>query len=229
MARKLNGVSVIIPCLNEEKTIKWVVEKIPNLPWSYEIIVVDDGSTDNTTGTVKSLGKKFIKVVSYKPNRGKGHALRKGIETSTMDVVVIQDADMNPEKDLEEILKPIFEGKADFVNGTRFVYPMEKGAMKLLHIPGNKAFAMIVSMLTGYHLTDTLCGYKAFLKNPLKKELNEDSWPDFELLLKAAKKKLRLVEVPVHYNKRHAGKSKMKTFKHGWNMLSMLVRAIFEK
>ncbi len=189
---------------------------------------MDDGSSDKTAEVARGLKKKNLKVVSYKPNGGKGFAVRQGINASTKDVVVVQDSDMNP-SELENVLSPIFEGKADFVNGTRFVFPMETGAMRALHVPGNKVFALIVSFLTQTKLSDTLCGYKAFLKKPLQGELIENSWPDFEMLLKAAKKKMRIVEVPIHDNKRVAGQSKMRTFKHGWNMFSMLVRAIFEK
>ena len=223
------SVSVIIPCFNEEETIENCVNAIPELPWECEIIVVDDGSKDRTAEVARKIKRSNLKVVSYKPNGGKGHAFRTGFEAATGDVVVIQDADMNPEQDLVEVLKPLFEGKADFVNGTRFVYPMEKGAMKALHVPGNMAFASLVSLMCGAKLSDSLCGYKAFRRKMLLGQLHENSWPDFEMLIKAGRNKMRIVEVPIHYNKRKKGESKMRTFKHGWNMLAMLVKAAFEK
>lgn len=222
--------SVIIPCYNEEESLPWVVSTIPKLPWSTEIVVVDDGSKDNTAKVAKSLMKKRrnLRLVSYKPNGGKGFAFRKGLEAAKGEVVVIQDADMNA-GELESIVRPIFEGTADFVNGSRMVYPKEKGAMKALHVPGNMAFALIVSAMIGTRITDSLCGYKAFRRKKLLGKLKENSWPDFELLLKAAENRLKIVEVPIHYNARKAGKSKMKTFKHGWRMLQMLLRASFSK
>ena len=222
---KQDSLSVIIPCLNEEEIISDCIKAIPKMPWTTEIIVVDDGSTDKTVEVVKELNRKDVRIVSYKPNRGKGYAFRQGMKAAKGDVVVIQDADMNP-KELPEIVKPIFEDKADFVNGTRLVYEMEKGAMKPLHVPGNKAFALIVSMFIGQKLTDALCGYKAFKRKVLSGQLKDDSWPDFELLLKAKRNHMRIVEVPIHYNARKGGESKMKTFSHGWSMLSKLIKAV---
>jgi len=223
------SVSVIIPCYNEEETIAGCVNAIPELPWEYEIIVVDDGSRDKTAEVARKIKRKNMKVISCKPNGGKGHAFRTGFEAAEGDVVVIQDADMDPSIDLAEVLKPLFEGKADFVNGTRFVYQMEKGAMKALHVPGNMAFAFLVSLMSGAKLSDSLCGYKAFKRKMLLGQLHENSWPDFEMLIKAGRSRMRIVEVPIHYNKRKQGESKMRTFKHGWNMLMMLLKAAFEK
>ena len=209
------SVSIIIPCYNEEQAIESCVDAIPELPWKYEIIVVDDGSKDRTAEVAGKIKRKNLKVISYKPNGGKGHAFRTGFEAAEGDVVVIQDADMNPEVDLVEVLKPLFEGKADFVNGTRFVYEMERGAMKALHVPGNMAFAFLVSLMSGAKLSDSLCGYKAFKRKMLLGQLHEDSWPDFEMLIKAGRNKMRIVEVPIHYKRRIAGQSKMKILEHG--------------
>jgi glycosyltransferase involved in cell wall biosynthesis len=224
--QKPSSLSIICPCHNEEATIFDCIKAIPKLPWKTEILVVDDGSTDKTAAVAKKIKGRNIKVISYNPNKGKGYAFRKGFEVATGEVVVIQDADMDASTNLKEIVRPIFNGKADFVNGSRLVYPMEEGAMKQLHIPGNKIFAFLVSILIGTKLTDSLCGYKAFKRKTLVGKLKEDSWPDFELLINASRNKMRIVEVPIHYNRRKAGLSKMKTFSHGWNMLLMLVRAV---
>ena len=198
------------------------------------IIVVDDGSKDGTAEIArktKNPNVRKLKVISYKPNRGKGYAFRKGLESAEGDVVIILDADMtSPPEEIPLMATPIFKGKADFVNGSRLIYPMEKGAMKLLHIPGNRMFALLVSLITKSYLTDTLCGFKAFKRKMLPAEqLKENSWMDFELLIKVKRNNLRIIEVPIHYKARKAGTSKMKTFKHGYNMLMMLFKAIRSK
>ncbi|MBW2975692.1 glycosyltransferase family 2 protein [Candidatus Woesearchaeota archaeon] len=225
------GLSIIIPCLNEEGNIRKCIERIPKMPYSAEVIVVDDGSKDKTSQTArntKNPNLKKIKVVSYKNNRGKGYAFRKGLEHAEGQVVIILDADMtSPPEEIPLITGPIFAGKADFVNGSRLFYPMEKGAMKWLHIPGNRIFALIISLIIGKYLTDTLCGFKAFKRQLIPvQELKENSWMDFELLIKAKRNNLRIAEVPIHYKARKAGLSKMRTFKHGYNMFMMLLKAI---
>ena len=132
---------------------------------------------------------------------------------------------LQPEE-IPDVVKPIFDGEVDFVNGSRLIYPMEKGAMKFLHIPGNWAFALIISLIIRQHITDSLCGFKAFLIKSFRGKLKEDSWPDFELLIKAKRLGMRIVEVPIHYKRRRGGVSKMKTFKHGYSMLKMLIRSL---
>jgi glycosyltransferase involved in cell wall biosynthesis len=220
-------ISVIIPCFNEATNIKECIERIPDLGVDYEIVVVNDGSTDNTFEAARGVKRNNLKVIGYGENRGKGYALRFGLKHSKGEIVVIQDADMaTPPEELPEIVRPIIEGKADFVNGTRMVYPMEEGAMKRLHVPGNKLFALLVSLIIGQRLTDTLCGFKAFRKDMLNGKLKEDSWPDFELLIQARRNGLRITEVPIHYKARKAGVSKMKTFRHGYEMFKMLLKSL---
>lgn len=226
---ELKSLGIIIPCYNEEGNIKECVERIPKMPWDTEIIVVNDGSKDGTVDVVKDIMKKRrdVKLVSYEKNGGKGYAFRKGLENSSSDVVVILDADItSPPESIPEIVKPIFEGGADFVNGSRLIYPMEKGAMKLLHIPGNKVFVLLVSLIIKQKLTDSLCGFKAFKRKMLLGKLKEDGWPDFELLIKAKRNGLRISEVPIYYRARKAGVSKMKTFRHGYRMFKMLWRSV---
>ena len=221
-------VSIIIPCLNEEDNIEKCVRGVPELPWRYEIVVVNDGSTDNTFSVAKKIKMKNLNVVGYRKNRGKGYAIRYGIKYSKGKVGVIQDADMaTPPEELENILRPIMLNRADFVNGSRLRYPMELGAMKGVHVLGNKIFAFAVSLMIWKRLTDTLCGFKAFRIKEFKDNLKEDTWPDFELILKAKKSNMRIVEVPIHYKRRVAGQSKMKTFSHAYKMSKILIRSLF--
>lgn len=228
----LNSLGIIIPCYNEESNIKECIEHIPKMRWCTEILVVDDGSKDRTAEVVREIMKNRndVRLISYKKNCGKGYAFRQGLKESSADVVIILDADMtSPPKSIPEIVTPLFEGKADFVNGSRLVYPMEKGSMKLLHIPGNKIFALLVSLIIKQRLTDSLCGFKAFKRELLLGKLKENSWPDFELLIKAKKNGLKIIEVPINYKCRKAGVSKMKTFKHGYQMFKMLWKSMRDK
>jgi hypothetical protein len=106
---------------------------------------------------------------------------------------------------------------------------MERKAMRPLHVFGNKGFAILVSLIIKEKLSDTLCGFKAFKRKMLLNKLKENSWMDFELLIQAKRNGLRIIEVPIRYRARKAGDSKMKTFKHGYEMFAMLVKALKEK
>ena len=131
---------------------------------------------------------------------------------------MILDADMTvaPE-DLPKFLAPLQAGTAEFVNGTRLVYPMEGQAMPTANFVGNKAFCLLVSWVLRQRVSDTLCGTKALLRRdyesmPLS---GRDRWGDFELLFGAARQKLRILEIPIHYHERVAGESKMNVRRDG--------------
>ncbi|MBI1935290.1 glycosyltransferase family 2 protein [Candidatus Woesearchaeota archaeon] len=219
--------SILMPCYNEEYNIRECLGRIPKMPWSTEVVLIDDGSIDDTAEIAKKSKAKNTRVISYKPNRGKGYAVRMGIEEAKGRFGIILDADMATQpEEIPIVVNPLFEGKADFVNATRFFYAMEESSMKFLHQPGNRVFAILVSMIIGQKLTDTLCGFKAFRIAPFRGKLKENMWPDFELIIKAKRMGMRIKEVPIHYKKRTAGVSKMKTFRHGYSMLKMLIRSM---
>lgn len=222
--------SVIIPCYNEAGNIKDCIERIPRMGKFTEIVVVDDGSSDNTAQIVKDLCEKRsdIKLISYSPNEGKGKAVKKGFDSAIGDVLMILDADMAvlPEE-LPKFFFPIEQEKAEFVNGTRMIYPREKKSMKILNFIGNKIFGIILSLIIGQRNTDTLCGTKAFKKKDyIFMEMGACKRGDFDLLFGATKLRLKMIEMPVHYKKRSAGVSKMKPFKHGWQLLKICWRGI---
>ena len=229
MKKKKEALTVIIPCYNEKDNIKECISRVPyNDQLDTEIIVVDDGSTDNTSQIARSTKKKNLTIIRYENNRGKGYAVRKALKAAKGDIAIILDADMSsPPEEIPNAVLPIYRNKADFVNSTRLIYKMEKGAMKWLHIPGNRMFAFLVSLIIKHKLTDSLCGLKAFRRKMLPHSmLKEDSWPDFELLIKAGRLGLRIVEVPIHYKARKANASKMHTFSHGYKMFKMLVDSL---
>jgi len=185
-----------------------------------EIVFVDDGSTDGTREAVIRVIAEDprVRLVAYDTNHGKANAVRAGFDLARNDVLMILDADMTvaPE-DLPKFLEPIASGTADFVNGTRLVYPMEGEAMPTVNFIGNKAFCFLVSWVLRQRVSDTLCGTKALLRRdyqtmPLP---GRDRWGDFDLLFGAARQKLRIREIPIHYRDRVAGQSKMNVSRDG--------------
>ena len=228
------SVSVIVPCHNEEGNVAECARRVPDMGTGTEIIFVDDGSTDGTRAAVSEVMGEDprVRLVAYDSNHGKANAVRAGFDAARNDVLMILDADMTvaPE-DLPKFLAPLAAGTADFVNGTRLVYPMEGQAMPIANFVGNKTFCLLVSLVLRQRVSDTLCGTKALLRRdyesmPLP---GRDRWGDFDLLFGAAREKLRILEIPIHYRERVAGESKMnvrregptflRTCLEGWRML----------
>ncbi len=224
---KFFSCSVIIPCHNEKENIGECIERVPSLGKATEIVIVDDGSTDSTVAEVRKIRRKNpgrdLKLISHFPNRGKGFTVREGFKAASGDVLMILDADMAvPPEELPRFFRPIADGKAEAVNGTRMVYMMEKQAMPYLHLFGNKIFSLIFTWLMGRRITDTLCGTKAILRKDFERmEMGRCPWGDFDILVGISKLGLKMVEMPVHYKVRKAGKSKMKTFRHGLLLVGM--------
>ena len=132
-------------------------------------------------------------------------------------------------EELPRFFKLFEDGLADFVNGTRAIYPMEKRAMPIINYVGNKIFSLILSWIMEQRVSDTLCGTKALFKKDYKKITMEDgSWGDFDLLFGAAGLNLKIYEMPVHYKERVAGESKMKAFEHGWILLKVCWKGLRE-
>jgi SAM-dependent methyltransferase len=217
------SVSVVVPCYNEAGNIAECVRRVPAMGSHTEVIAVDDGSRDGTAELVKPELNPAVEVrcLSYQPNRGKLHAVRTGFEAARGDILMILDADMTvPPEDLPYFYGPLREGLADFINGTRLIYPMATGSMKLQNFVGNKLFGVLVSWLTGIRLSDTLCGTKAFFREDYQHfQMGYDPWGDFDYLFGAAQRTCKVLEVPIHYQERRAGQSKMKALQHTWALL----------
>jgi glycosyltransferase involved in cell wall biosynthesis len=213
--------TILIPTYNEEGSIADCIRRLPAMPWSIEILVVDN-SSDRTPVIVRSI--PGVRLEHYRPAQGKGHAIWQGMRAARGKVIVICDVDMDP-TELPPVVQPIFDGQADFVNGSRMILPMERGAMSFTHRVGNTLFAVAMSILTCKHFTDVYCGFKAWRADLLPaNQFHENTWPDLELLFNARRGGLRIVEAPVRYTKRKFGASKMHTWRHGWNLLCMMLR-----
>ena len=216
--------TILVPTFNEEGSIAECLSRIPAMPCSREILVVDN-SRDRTPEIVRAM--PGVRLLHYLPAQGKGHAVRQGMRAARGRAIVICDVDMDP-AELRQVVQPILDGKADFVNGSRMLLPMEQGAMSLTHKIGNGLFALAMSILTLKRFTDVYCGFKAWRAEALPADrFHEDAWPDLELLFGARRAGLRIVEVPVRYTARKAGASKMRTWHHGWSLLCTMLRLAF--
>jgi hypothetical protein len=225
--------SVIVPCRNERGNIEEIVTRIPQMGRETEIIFVDGNSTDGTTEEIERQIKlspnRKIRLIHQGEGVGKGDAVRKGFAAAKSDTLVIQDADLTaPPEDLLKFFRAIRDGKGEFINGSRLVYPMEKQAMRFLNLLANKSFGALFTWLLGQRFRDTLCGTKMIRKKDYHLiEVNRsyfgdfDPFGDFDLIFGAVKLNLKVAEVPVTYRARTYGKTNISRFKHGWLLLKM--------
>jgi glycosyltransferase involved in cell wall biosynthesis len=219
--------SIIIPCRDEVDNVDPLVSRLPPVGAHTELIFVDGGSTDGTPQKIEDIIRTHpecdIRLLHQTTPGGKADAVFLGFDAAHGDVLVILDADMTvaPE-DLPLFFQALVRGEGRFANGTRFLHPMETGAMRRANSLGNRAFTVVLSWLMGSRLTDTLCGTKAFFRSDwpaisAARSLfgGHDRWGDFDLLLGAARAGLTIVEVPVRYGARTAGESKMRPMRDG--------------
>jgi SAM-dependent methyltransferase len=227
------SVSVIVPCKDEMGNVEDAAQRIPDLGRQTEIIFCDDQSTDGTAEEVLRVQSLYLdKDIRLERGPGvcKSRNVWTGFDAATGDILMILDADLTtiPEE-LPYFVDVIASGLAEFVNGSRLVYPVPKGAMTTANMLGNKFFSVAFTYLLGQHVKDTLCGTKVFWRSDwerIKPMLGswgiEDRWGDYELLFGAAKLNLKILDLPVHYQERIYGSTKMtKVFRNGLVMLRM--------
>lgn len=231
------SVSVVIPCRNEEGNIRPAVERLPELGSRTEIIFCDDRSTDGTRAEIESVIRenpgRDIRLVEG-PGICKSRNVWAGFDAAKNDIVLILDADLAvmPEE-MPRFVEALALNRGEFINGSRLVYPVPRLAMKTANRAGNVAFSWLFSLLLGQRIKDTLCGTKALWRSDwlrLRKYVDywgmADRWGDYDLLLGAALLNLRIVDLPVHYQERVAGVSKMTRVLHNARiMLTIMFRA----
>ena len=209
--------SIVVPCFNEVRTIRQVVDAVCGCRVvEKEIIVVDDGSTDGTAQVLKDeLEAKVDKVIYHLVNQGKGAAIRTGISAIEGDVMVIQDADLEYDpNELTFLLEPIASGKADVVYGSRFVGDRPHRVLYFWHSVGNRLLTLMSNMFTNLNLTDMETCYKMFRADIIRKiEIHENGFGmEPEITAKVAKLGCRIYEVGISYSGRTYAEGK----KIGW-------------
>lgn len=231
------SVSVIIPCRNEKGNVEPAVQRIPNMGRHTEIIFCDDKSTDGTADEVRRQQMlhphRDIRLLNG-PAICKAENVWTGFRGAKGDVLMILDADLAvmPEE-LPTFFRALVDRRGEFINGSRLVYPVPKAAMKFANMIGNKLFGMAFSFILDQRIKDTLCGTKVLWRKDwarLERNLGtwgiKDLWGDYELLFGACKLQLEIVEVPVHYQERVYGTSKMtRVFWNGVRMFRICMGA----
>lgn len=197
--------SVIIPVYNEVESIETILKRVQDTGRAREIIAVDDGSQDGTRDLLKKLdGKKGVRVILHEKNQGKGAAVRTGMSAAKGDVLLIQDADLEYDpRDYPELLKPIEEGLADVVYGSRFLGRAHRVTM-FWHMVANKSLTLMTNILYDTILTDMETGYKVFRREVIEGMVIRANSFNFEpeFTAKILKRKYRIFEVPITFNPR---------------------------
>lgn len=226
-------VSVVVAARNEAGNIANILARVPEMGGGTEIVFVEGGSQDNTYETIETLIAEQPSGrcrLFRQPGKGKGDAVRTGFEHARGDILMILDADLTvPPEDLPRFYDALRSGKAEFVNGVRLVYPMQKRAMRFCNLLGNKFFSLAFSWLLGQSVKDTLCGTKVLWRDDYRKIVENrsyfgdfDPFGDFDLIFGAVRQNLKIVDLPVRYRERTYGETNISRWRHGWLLLRMV-------
>ncbi|MGH7930936.1 MAG: glycosyltransferase family 2 protein [Candidatus Binatia bacterium] len=228
--------SVLIPVYNEERTVEEVVRRVKAVPISKEIILIDDGSQDQSRQILERLRRENERVadssselkVIFKPsNQGKGAAIREALRHMTGEIVIIQDADLEYDpRDYPALLEPIENGLADVVYGTRFAGGGSHRVLFFWHSLGNRLLTLVSNLLSNLNLSDMEVGYKVFRASVLQGIEIKSSRFGFEpeITMKLAKRRCRFYEVPISYHGRTYEEGKKITWRDGIAALYYMIR-----
>ena len=223
-------ISIIIPVYNEVKNIAEIVKRVQATKLAAEIIIVDDGSKDGTHEFLKKMdGKKKIRVIFQEKNQGKGAAVATGLKAATGDILLIQDADLEYDpRDYPALLKPIQEGVADVVYGSRFLGGAHRVTM-FWHQVANKLLTLFTNILYDSILTDMETGYKVFRRAVIEGMTIKAKRFNFEpeFTAKILKRKYRIYEVPITFNPRDYSEGKKIKLKDAFEAVWALIKYRF--
>ena len=221
--------SVVMPVYNERNTLREVISRVLAVPFDIELVCVDDGSADGSREILAELQASHPQICVYQQpaNMGKGAALRRGIQASTGDFVIIQDADLEYDPaQYPTLLEPLIQGRADVVYGSRFLGGGPHRVLYFWHSVGNSILTLISNALTNMNMTDMETCYKVFRREIIQSiPLEEDRFGfEPEVTVKVAKRRLRVYEVGVSYSGRTYAEGKKIGWKDGFRALWCLAK-----
>ena len=232
--QQLRKLSVVIPVFNEAPTVETLIRRVLAVELPKEVIVVDDGSTDQTPAILTRLAQDpgiagMAVFLQHPRNQGKGAAIRSALERVEGDVVIIQDADLEYDpREFPNLLEPILDGRADVVYGSRFLGGPHR-VLYFWHYVGNRGLTLLSNMLTNLNLSDMETCYKAFRTEVLKGVTIRSNRFEFEpeITMKAARQACRIYETPISYSGRSYAEGKKIGWKDGVRTLWALIRFRF--
>lgn len=219
--------TVVVPCFNEAATIDTLLARVLASPWTSEVVVVDDGSTDGTRAKLAALADDRVRVILHEVNQGKGAALRTGIAAARADYVIVQDADLEYDPaDYAVMVDPLERDVADVVYGSRFLAGRPHRVLYFWHSVGNKLLTLCSNMFTDLNLTDMETCYKAFRRELIQSiDIEEDRFGfEPEVTAKVARSGARIYEVGVSYDGRTYADGKKIGWRDGVRAMVCIVR-----
>jgi SAM-dependent methyltransferase len=227
------SVSVIIPARNEAGNIEAAFQRVPKMGRHTELVFVEGHSKDDTYAAIESAiaaHPDWDARLFRQSGKGKADAVRLGFAEARGEVLMILDADLTvrPE-DLPRFYEALINGKGEFINGVRLVYPMQEQAMRFLNLLGNKFFSLAFSWLLGQPIKDTLCGTKVLYRQAYDRIVANrayfgefDPFGDYDLIFGAAKQNLKIVDLPIRYQERTYGQTNIDRWRHGLLLFRMV-------
>ena len=220
--------TVVIPCFNERRTIRTIVEKVrAAVEGNLEIIIINDASTDGCESIIDQLASPEVKVLHHERNQGKGAAINTGFRHATGDIVIVQDADLEYDpRDFGQLLQPILDGDADVVFGSRFMGGRPHRVVYFWHMVGNRLLTLLSNVFTNINLTDMETGYKVFRKEVLAELRIEEERFGFEpeITAKLAQRRCRFYEVGISYHGRTYDDGKKIGWRDGVRALYVILK-----